>query len=129
MTFSWVHLKMFGNRVTLLYTDTASLILEMETDDFYQFMKENIHRCDRSNHKMGKTVGTPVTKSMIGKMKEEFADDIIISFYSIDLKAYYILSLNDDMKKTKEEKYEHIQQYFAQCVYRNETVSRAFSSW
>lgn len=50
---------------------------------------------------MDNTFGIPVSKSMLGKMKDEFVNDIIVCVYVTGAKAYYIHSLNGEIKKAK----------------------------
>ena len=42
--------KTYGKRVDLLYTDTDSLLLEIQTKDVYQDMTKNIDLYDSSNY-------------------------------------------------------------------------------
>nr|WP_253308882.1 DNA polymerase [Rickettsia endosymbiont of Ceutorhynchus assimilis] len=47
--YSYIKPK-YGNKATLLYTDTDSLILNVETPNFYHDMKENLDKFDTSNY-------------------------------------------------------------------------------
>ncbi|CAG9821945.1 unnamed protein product [Phaedon cochleariae] len=86
----------------LLYTDTDSLILKIETENFYNFMKENISYFDTSNYPADNKFNIPITKSVVGNMKDEFPNDPIVSFYGTGAKAYYVQSLSSELKKAKD---------------------------
>ena len=93
--------KKFGNDASLLYTDTDSLILKVFTDNFYRVIAENPDKFDTSNYPAQNTFNISKSKSVPGKMKDEFPCDPIIGFYGTGAKAYYIKSLNGEMKKAK----------------------------
>ena len=38
--------KQYGNRVSLIYTDTGSLVLNIQTEDLYQDFQEYEHHLD-----------------------------------------------------------------------------------
>ena len=42
--------KMYGSRCDLLYTDTDSLLLQIQTEDVYKDMAENSSWYDTSNY-------------------------------------------------------------------------------
>ena len=50
--FFYNHLKkkQYGSKCELLYTDTDSLLLEIETDDVYKDMEANKHLFDTSDY-------------------------------------------------------------------------------
>lgn len=56
-------------------------VLRTETDDYYEFVKENIRRFDTSYNKMGNTIGIHLSERLLEKTKDEFPNDITISFY------------------------------------------------
>ncbi|XP_074026183.1 uncharacterized protein [Leptinotarsa decemlineata] len=93
--------KHYGSQASLLYTDTDSLILKIMTDNFYDFMSENIDKFDTSNYVMNNKFNVPVTKSILGKMKDELPSDPIISFHGTGAKAYHVQSVSDEIKKAK----------------------------
>ncbi|XP_023310398.1 uncharacterized protein LOC111691573 [Anoplophora glabripennis] len=91
----------FGNKASLLYTDTDSLIIKIYTDNFYAFMKLNIDRFYTSNYKDGNKFDVPVSRSILGNFKDEFPSDPITEFYGTGAKAYYVKSINSELKKAK----------------------------
>ncbi|XP_074036831.1 uncharacterized protein [Leptinotarsa decemlineata] len=93
--------KHFGSRSSLLYTDTDSLILKIMTDNFYEFIIENVDKFDTSNYPLENKFHVPVTKSVIGNMKDELPNDTIISFHGTGAKAYHIQSVSNEIKRAK----------------------------
>lgn len=100
--FYYGYLKeMYGDKVSLLYTDTDSLVVEVKTSNFYHDMKLNLDHFDTSNFKPNNIHNIPVNKSIIGKMKDEYAGNIIKSFYGTSAKAYCIQLADFVDKKAK----------------------------
>ncbi|XP_074035230.1 uncharacterized protein [Leptinotarsa decemlineata] len=93
--------KHYGPQASLLYTDTDSLILKIMTDNFYNFMIANVDKFDTSNYRLGNKFNVPVSKSVIGNMKDELPNDTIISFHGTGAKAYHVQSVSDEIKKAK----------------------------
>ncbi|XP_074026081.1 uncharacterized protein [Leptinotarsa decemlineata] len=93
--------KHYGPQASLLYTDTDSLILKIMTDNFYNFMIANVDKFDTSNYRLGNKFNVPVSKSVIGNMKDELPSDPIISFHGTGAKAYHVQSVSDEIKKAK----------------------------
>lgn len=91
----------FGDRAALLYTDTDSLIIKVFTDNFYEFIRQNPDKFDTSNYIEGNKFSIPKGLSQLGKMKDEFPADPIISFYGTGAKAYCIQSVENELKKAK----------------------------
>lgn len=91
----------YKDNASLLYTDTDSLIIKIYTENFYEFIKSNPKIFDTSNYKEGNKFGIPVSASVLGNMKDEFPSDPIIEFYGTGAKAYYVKSVNTEVKKAK----------------------------
>ncbi|CAH1107138.1 unnamed protein product [Psylliodes chrysocephalus] len=91
----------YGNAAKLCYTDTDSLILEVFTSNFYDDMKQNITHFDTSNFSKNNEYGMPITNSIVGKMKDEFAGTIVDAFYGTGAKAYCV-KLGKPFKKETE---------------------------
>ncbi|MGH9021455.1 MAG: hypothetical protein ACRDV0_10690 [Acidimicrobiales bacterium] len=91
----------FGNNASLLYTDTDSLILKVYTDNFYSCIAENPDKFDTSNYPEANKFNIVKSISVPGKMKDEFPGDPIISFYGTGAKAYYVKSIQNELKKAK----------------------------
>ena len=82
----------WGDKVRLLYTDTDSFILEIETDDFYADINPDLHEYfGTSNypverHLSGIEVG--VNKKVIGMFKDECGGKQITEFVSLRSKQH-----------------------------------------
>lgn len=80
----------YKDKLCLLYTDTDSLISEVETENFYQDMKENLEYFDTSNFKENNNYDMPISESVIGRMKDEYAGKILWEFVGTGAKAYIV---------------------------------------
>ena len=66
--------KQYGPRCELLYTDTYSLLLEIETDDVYKDIETNKNLYDTSDYPKEHPLYSSANKTVLGKMKDECAD-------------------------------------------------------
>ncbi|XP_023311299.1 uncharacterized protein LOC111691962 [Anoplophora glabripennis] len=90
----------YGDKATVLYTDTDSLILELFTENVYEDIRQNIGYFDTSNFPNPNIHNMPITKSVVGRMKDEYAGKPIESFYGTGAKAYCVKA-GDVTKKAK----------------------------
>ena len=71
--FHYTYIKpKYGDKVKLLYTDTDSLIYEIETEDFYRDTSDDVEaRFDTSDFDKDHPSGIPTgkNKKLIGMMK------------------------------------------------------------
>ena len=81
----------FKDKVKLLYMDTDSFVLHIETEDFYEDTKNDIHDWFDTS-KYLKLMNLPleygVNKKIIGKMKDELFDGFMKEFIAIGPKVY-----------------------------------------
>ena len=81
----------FTDKVKLLYMDTDSFVLHIETEDFYEDIKNDIHDWFDTS-KYLKLMNLPleygVNKKIIGKMKDELFDGFMKDFIAIGPKVY-----------------------------------------
>ena len=81
----------FKYKVKLLYMDTDSFVLHIETEDFYEDIKNDIHDWFDTS-KYLKLMNLPleygVNKKIIGKMKDELFDGFMKEFIAIGPKVY-----------------------------------------
>ena len=79
------------DKVKLLYMDTDSFVLHIETEDFYEDIKNDIHDWFDTS-KYLKLMNLPleygVNKKIIGKMKDELFDGFMKEFIAIGPKVY-----------------------------------------
>lgn len=88
----------YPDRFSLLATDTDSLIYKIFTDNVYDDCKLNKEFFDMSNYDLNnETFGTyhdNTNKLVIGKMKDEFANQVITHFVISKPKMYALKSFN-----------------------------------
>ena len=75
--FSFNHLKAkHGQKCELIYTDTDSLILNIQTEDVYKDMKEDAWLYDTSNYPKDHLLYDDRNKKVLGKMKDKCGGDV-----------------------------------------------------
>ena len=105
--FHYNYIKpMYGFKAELLFTDTDSLMYEIQTEDFYKDIKDDVEaKFDTSAYpKEGHKSGIPVgkNKKVIGKFKDEVAGNQITHFIGLRPKLYsYIVEDGKTEKKCK----------------------------
>ena len=95
---------MYGDRIKLLFTDTDSLMIEVETEDFYRDISPYVHELfDTSNFSKGhpSNIPTGVNKKVIGMFKDEVGGKIISEFVGLRAKNYSYLCEEEEHKKCK----------------------------
>ena len=81
----------YGDKATLLFTDTDSLCYEIKTDDFYKDIAPDVHRLfDTSNYPKdhASNIPTGVNKKVIGMFKDECGGKQISEFVGLRPKLY-----------------------------------------
>ena len=96
----------YSDRAKLLFTDTDSLIYEIETEDFYRDISSDVHKkFDTSNfakdHKS--VIPTGVNKKVIGMMKDEAGGKQITEFVGLRSKLYSFKIEEKNAKHAKRE--------------------------
>ena len=87
--FWYDHLKNKHNdKVELIYTDTDSFIIEVETDDIYKDMYENKNQYDFSEYPENHPNFDMSNKKVLGKFKDELKSKIITEFIALKPKMY-----------------------------------------
>ena len=99
----------YNDKVKLLYMDTNSFVLHIETEDFFEDIKNDINDWFDTS-KYLKSLHLPleygVNKKIVGKMKDELFDKFMKEFIVIGPKVYgstqfkYDRSMNE-IKKVK----------------------------
>ena len=93
----------YNDRVSLLYTDTDSLVYEIETEDFYKDISADVmDRFDTSNYKPNHPSGIPTgcNKKVLGKFKDEKGGECIEEFAALRAKLY-TFKMNDGEENKK----------------------------
>ena len=105
--------KKYGDKAELLFTDTDSLMYEIETEDFFEDIKMDVEsKFDTSDFPEDHPSGIPrCNKKVIGMMKDEAVGRIIEEFVGLRAKLYsYKMqrslqrSLHSHSQEGKEEK-------------------------
>ena len=81
----------YGNKAKLLFSDTDSLMYEIETEDFYKDISGDVkNKFDTSDYPENHPSGIPTgeNKKVLGKMKDEAAGKIIKEFVGLRAKLY-----------------------------------------
>ncbi|MEW8615643.1 MAG: DNA polymerase, partial [Candidatus Thiodiazotropha sp.] len=83
--------KQYGDRCQLLYTDTDSLLLEIQTDDVYKDMTEHRDLYDTSDYPQDHPLYSSANMKVLGKLKDECAGRAIAEYVGLRPKMYSIL--------------------------------------
>lgn len=95
--------KDFKDNCKILYTDTDSFIYNIETNNFYDYMKKNIELFDTSDYPSDNRFNIKLlNKKIPGLMKDEVCGEIITEFVGLRSKMYSIrINGIDKIKKAK----------------------------
>ena len=91
----------YGPRCDLVYTDTDSLLLDIQTDDIYQDMKDQSWLYDTSNYPKNHSLYDATNKKVLGKMKDECGGEPIEEVVALRPKMYSIKKAGSNIKKAK----------------------------
>ena len=95
----------YGDKPKLLFTDTDSLMYEIQTEDFYKDISADIkHRFDTSDYPPNHPSGIPsgFNKKVLGMFKDEVGDKVIDEFVGLRAKLYsYKMSVGEESQKCK----------------------------
>ena len=88
--------------LTLCYMDTDSLIYDIETDDFYKDIAEDVKdRFDTSGYNPNWPLPVGLNKKVIGLMKEELGGEIMTEFLTLRPQMYAYKTGSAESKKCK----------------------------
>ena len=103
--------KQYSSKCELLYTDTDSLLILIETEDVYEDMKNNMRLYDTSDYPKDHPLHSNANKKVLGKMKDECAGTPIAEYVGLRPKMYSILKADEkNIKKSKGRKKERCQE-------------------
>lgn len=86
----------YGEKLTLMATDTDSLMFYEETDDVYKDMIQNLHLFDTSNYPTDSPLYSLERKQTVGVMKDELGGIPLKEFVALRPKMYsFIYHKND----------------------------------
>ncbi len=93
--------RKYGDRVSLLYTDTDSLLMEVQTENIYQDMNQDIDLYDTSDFPKDHYLHSTKNKKVLGKMKDECAGTPVIEYVGLRSKMYSIMKDDGNIRKAK----------------------------
>ena len=95
----------YADKAKLLFTDTDSLMYELQTEDFYKDISGDVKdRFDTSDYPENHPSGIPTgeNKKVLGMMKDEVAGKIIKEFVGLRSKLYsFVMDDGGETKKCK----------------------------
>ena len=93
----------YDNDVKLCYMDTDSFVMNINTEDFYKDIANDVEkRFDTSNYEVDRPLPTGKDKKVIGLMKDELGGRIMTEFITLRPKAYtYLTDDGMDIKVNK----------------------------
>ena len=98
----------YQEKARLCYTDTDSFIINIETEDFYEDITQDINKWfDTSNYDKNDKRPLPIgiNKKVIRKFKDELEGKIMIEFWALRAKTYaFLLDDNTEKKRAKSTK-------------------------
>ena len=100
--FYYNHLKArYGPRCDLIYKDTDSMLLDIQTEDVYKDMKEHSWLYDTSSYPKDHPLYDDRNKKVLGKMKDECGGELIEEVVALRPKMYSIKKAGKNIKKAK----------------------------
>ena len=90
----------YCDKIRLLYTNTDSLIVKVDTDDLYKDMLESAAIYDTSNYSPGHPLYCDQNKKVIGKFKDELGGKQMTEIIGLRPKMYSYVS-EDSGKRAK----------------------------
>ena len=124
--FWYDHLKQkYGDKIQLLYTDTDSHVIEVETEGIYRDMLENKDLYDFSEYPTDQSNYNIENKKVLGKFKDELNAKIITEFVADKPKMYsyeYIDNHLDMLKNCKSDEYKSVKSKIHSNEYINNYI-------
>ena len=100
--FWYDHLKnKYNDKVELIYTDTESFMIEVQTDDIYKDMYENKNQYDFSKYPENYPNFDMFNKKVLGKFKDELKSKIITEFVALKPKMYSFEFIDNPLIENK----------------------------
>ena len=107
--FWYDHLKnKYNNKVELIYTDTDSFIIHVETDDIYKDMLEDKNLYDFSEYPKNHSNYDITNKKVLMKFKDEMKSLILTEFIGLKPKMYSFNYIDNNIEINKNDEYNNI---------------------
>jgi len=90
----------YGPKCELIYTDTDSVLLDIQTEDVYKDMAQDIGLFDTSNYPKDHPLYSVQSKKVLGKMKDECEVSVIEETVATRPKMYSVME-QKNIKKAK----------------------------
>ncbi|XP_067668423.1 uncharacterized protein [Haliotis asinina] len=118
--FYYIELKkQYGDRCGVLYTDTDSLLMEIQTEDVHEDMKSYIYMYDTSDYPRDHPMHSKVNKKVVGKMKDEGAGTPITEYVGSRPKIHFIKKADyADIRKSKGVKKNVVKRHIKHTLYK-----------
>ena len=118
----------YEDKAKLLFTDTDSLMYEIQTEDFYKDISKDVKdRFDTSDYPSNHPSGIPsgLNKKVLGMFKDEVAGKIIDEFLGLRAKLYsYKMFEGEESKKCKGVKKSVVENNISYEDYKNCLLTR-----
>ena len=131
--FWYDHLKnKYNNKIELIYTDTDSFIIQVETDDIYKDMLEDKNLYDFSEYPKNHPNYDITNKKVLMKFKDEMKSLIITEFIGLKPKMYsfnYIdnnIIVNKNTHKGIKESISLKHDEYKRSLYKEELIYKEF---
>ena len=120
------------NNTKLCYMDTDNFIIQIETEDFYKDIADDVKkRYDTSNYEVDRPLPKGMNKNIIGLMKDELGGKIIKEFIALRPKTYsYLKDDDNNVEKAKGAKKCVIKRIlkfndYENCLFQNEIILKS----
>ena len=100
--FHWKYIKRKHN-TKLLFAETDSLVYKIKRDNFYEDFYVDKNLFGFSYYAQDSKFFDPVNKKVIGKMKNEFKEEIISEYFGLKSKMYSLIVVDGKKLKKKKE--------------------------
>ena len=109
----------YEDRCRLLYTDTDSLLLEVQTEDVFRDMTSHAELYETSDYPPEHPLHSTANKKVLGKIKEECAGRPIAKYVGLRPKMYSILEAGGgNIKKAKGVKKNVVKKHIRHELYK-----------
>ena len=96
----------YGEKAKLCFMNTDSFIIFLKAEDIYVDIAKDVEtRFDISNYELDKSLAKGENKTVIGLMRGELGEKIMVEFTALRPKTYsYLTDDNDENRKSKSTK-------------------------
>lgn len=110
--------KWYGDKASLLFTDTDSFCYKLETNDLYKDLRQHKSHFDFSGYPTNHELYSARNKKVIGKWKDELNGRILTQFIGLSAKMYSMMGQDFNLQKAKGVKKNVIRQNLRHSVFK-----------